>query len=81
MITHLKDRWDNLLNNETYFAKHAQWWNKHKIKIREDVCTLFIKKSKQAKEMEKTWEGNVYGFGIKIGSSLRLELIGNRCFR
>lgn len=65
MVTHWDDHWDNLPNNETYFTKGMLRGNMNVNKIRENTPAIFIKKDKQTRKPEKTWEGIVYGFKVE----------------
>jgi len=62
MVTHWQNHWDNLSNGETHFTKNMLRGRMTQDKIKEDTYTIFIKRNKQTKKVEKAWEGKVYGF-------------------
>lgn len=65
MVTHWKNHWDNIPNNETYFSKKMLKQGMTVEKIQEDTYTIFIRRNEQTKQPEKAWEGSVYDFKIK----------------
>lgn len=65
MVTHWANHWDNLPNNETHFTRGMLKSGMSIDKIRENIHTIFIKKSKQTRKPEKAWEGSVYGFRVE----------------
>ena len=76
MVTHFKDHWDKLPNNQTSYTLGMLRYGldfkkikKHEKKMDGKVPTIFIKVNKDTKKFEKAWVGYTYDFkqlGTKI---------------
>ena len=72
MVTHWKDHWDKLPDNETYYTTKMLRWDlttNEKLEINkilknksEKVPTVFVKLNENTKKLEKAWEGYTYDF-------------------
>lgn len=75
MVTNLDDHWDNLRDNQTYYKKSMLREGMSLEKIRENTYTIFIKRNRVTREIEKVWDGLVYGLipkGEKIIFKVRI---------
>lgn len=62
MITHWDNHWDNLRDNRTKFTKSMYRLNMDDHKFAEGTETIFIKRDKDSKQVQKCWIGKVYSF-------------------
>lgn len=62
MVTHFRDHWDKLPNNETRYTKTMFRAGMNESKLFENARTTFIKLDERTKKVEKAWRGWVYDF-------------------
>lgn len=62
MITNWENHWDNLRDDSTYYTTRMFKRGMNESKLIEDTKTVFIKRNKETKELEKAWRGEVFGF-------------------
>jgi len=63
MITHWKNHWNNVPNNQTFYS--LEMLKTLNVKdLRENTSTIFIKLNERTRRPERAWEGVVYNFRV-----------------
>jgi len=62
MVTSFDYHWNRITNNRTYYTLGMIKWDIEKKPPVEGADTIFIKKHKSTKKLEKCWEGKVFQF-------------------
>ena len=62
MVTHWENHWDHLRDNRTLFTKTMFRSQMNKAKLIDYTKTIFIKKDRESRKLEKCWIGKVYNF-------------------
>lgn len=59
MVTNWENHWDNLYQNSTYYTTRMLKGEMNESKLLSDTKTIFIKRDKGTRELEKAWIGEV----------------------
>lgn len=62
MVTHWHNHWDNLRDNSTYFTSGMLKGDMKNSDLIDNTITIFIKKNKDTKKVEKVWSGRAKNF-------------------
>lgn len=60
MVSDWSNHWDKLKGNSTYYSPNMLKWGMSESKLIDNTITIFLKRNKDTKEIEKAWQGRVY---------------------
>lgn len=63
MITHWKNHWNNVPNNQTFYSLRMLK-NLNEKDLKENTSTIFIKLNEKTRRPERAWKGIVYNFKV-----------------
>ncbi|MFC1866545.1 hypothetical protein ACFL0H_00165 [Thermodesulfobacteriota bacterium] len=62
MVTNWESHWDKLKGNSTYYTTRMLQGAMNERKLQEKTKTIFLRRNKNTRELEKTWSGTVSRF-------------------